>query len=47
MQDMLVVLDERGKEATSEGLASLLAKVTQITLFSADLHSAVLCNMQS
>ena len=26
-QDMVVVLDERGKEATSEGLARLLAKV--------------------
>jgi len=35
MQDMLVVLDERGKEATSEGLASLLAKVTHIVLYSA------------
>ena len=27
VQDMVVVLDERGKEATSEGLARLLAKV--------------------
>ena len=27
VQDLVVVLDERGKEATSEGLAALLAKV--------------------
>ena len=27
VQDLIVVLDERGKEATSEGLAALLAKV--------------------
>lgn len=28
LQDMLVVLDERGKEATSHSLADLIAKVT-------------------
>ena len=28
LQDMLVVLDERGKEATSQSLADLVAKVT-------------------
>ena len=38
MQDMLVVLDERGKEGTSEGFASLLAKVIHIALSSADSH---------
>ena len=32
VQGLVVVLDERGKEATSEGLAALLAKVCSHTL---------------
>lgn len=31
VQDLVVVLNERGKEATSEGLAELLAKVTRFS----------------